>query len=114
MMFDPCDVRDGNYVSQGFVFENIDNMIARTDEQVIRTLHAQCFSIRCVDSVRLEWSSLLQLSNFVRDHELKLAFSSMGDKVDKECAEPAGHDQSVLVAAGARREPLQPFYTSTI
>jgi hypothetical protein len=86
-------------------------MIARTDEQVIRMLHAQCFSIRCVDSVRVEWSSLLQLSNFVRDHELKLASSST---VDEECAEAAGRDQSVLVAAGARREPLQLFNASTI
>jgi len=87
-MFDPRDVRNGNYVSQGFVFENIDNMITRTDEHVIRMFHPQCFSIRCIDSVRFEWSSLLQLSNFVRDHESKLASSSITDKVDKGCAEP--------------------------
>jgi len=68
-MLDSGDVRHRNYLSEGFVFENIDDMIARADKQVVRMLHAQCFSIRCVDGVRLKWSRLLQLSNFVRDHE---------------------------------------------
>jgi len=103
-MFDPRDIRDGNYLSQGFVFENIDNMITRTDEHVIRMFHPQRFSIRCIDCVRLEWSSLLQLSNFVRDHEVKLTSSSVADKIDKGCTEPVASCLKVCnasLAAGA-------------
>jgi hypothetical protein len=33
-----------------------------------------------VDGVRFEWSGLLQLSNFVRDHKFKLASFSVADK----------------------------------
>jgi len=67
-MLDARNIRNSNYLSQGFVFENIDDMIPRANKQVVRMLHTQCFSIRCVDGVSLEWSSLLQLSDFVRDH----------------------------------------------
>ena len=80
-VLDSCDIWNSDYIPQSFVFENIDQMITGADEQIVRVLHAQCFSIRCVDSVRLEWASLLQLSNFVCDHDSKLASSSMADKM---------------------------------
>ena len=79
-MLDSGDVWDRNDVSRRLVLENINDMITGTDKQVIRVFHPQSFSIRGVDGVRFEWSSLLQLSNFVRDHEFKLASSCVGDK----------------------------------
>lgn len=100
-MLDSCDVRDSNYLSQGFVFENIDDMVTRADKQVVGMLHAQGFSIRCVDGVRLERSSLLQLSNFVRDHRLKVATSSMADKINKQCAGLVGRPEPARRGEGA-------------
>ena len=79
-MLDSRDIWDGNDVSQRFAFENINDMITGANKQVIRVFHPQSFSIRGVDGVRFERSRLLQLSNFVRDHEFKLASSCVDDK----------------------------------
>ena len=82
VMLDSGDIRDGNDVTQSFLFENVNDMIAGADEQMIGAFHSQCFAFGCVDCERLKWLSLLQLTNFIRDHQSRVIFSHITDKID--------------------------------
>ena len=82
VMFDPGNIWDGNHLSQSFLFENVNDMIARADEQMIRPFHSQCFAVGCVDRERLKWLSLLQLADFICNHQSRLIFSAVTDKID--------------------------------
>jgi hypothetical protein len=81
-MLDSGDVWNSNDFSQGFVLENVNNMVAWTNEQIIRMLHPQRLSVRGMDGVRRKRTSLLQLSNFVRDHLVILNCAVSADKID--------------------------------
>src|SRR5438552_17334294 len=83
-MFDPGNIWDGNHLSQSFLFENVNDVIARADEQMIRTFHSQCFAVGCVDRERLKWLSLLQLADFICNHQSRLIFSAVTDKTTTE------------------------------
>lgn len=82
VVLDSGDIRHGKNVTDRFFFENVNDMIARADEQMVRFFYPQCFAVGCVDCERLERLSLLQLPNFVRDHQSRVIFSTVTDKID--------------------------------
>ena len=90
-MLDSRDISNSHNFPNGRIAEYIHNIVARADKQIVWVFNAQRFPVGCMDRVWLERMCLLQFPNFLRDHESKLASSSITDKVDKGCAEPVGH-----------------------
>jgi hypothetical protein len=100
-MLDSSDISDSHNFSNGRIAEYIHNIVAGADKQIVWVFNAQRFAVGCMNRVWLERMCLLQFPNFLRDHQSKLASSSMPDKMPRQSV-----NASLAAGASAKEATL--------